>query len=99
MPGVWIHELTIADEPETWAELGFAVDGDVCRVGSVPIRLAGRDAGRGIVGWTLGGIASEQLDVDRAHDAATALLGSNAYEEAFEQGGGVSADVLVKGRG
>jgi len=62
MPGVQIHELTIADEPATWAALGFAVDGDVCRVGSVPIRLAGRDAGRGIVGWTLSGIAGEQLD-------------------------------------
>ncbi|HKG02244.1 MAG TPA: hypothetical protein VKB03_03620 [Conexibacter sp.] len=62
MPGVRIHELTIADEPATWAALGFALDGDVCRVGSVPIRLAGRDAGRGIVGWTLGGIARDQLD-------------------------------------
>ncbi|HEV7772256.1 MAG TPA: hypothetical protein VGO48_03070 [Conexibacter sp.] len=62
MPGVQIHELTIADEPATWAALGFAVDGDVCRVGSVPIRLAGRDAGRGIVGWTLGGLTSDQLD-------------------------------------
>ena len=62
MPGVRIHELTIADEPAAWAALGFTVDGDVCRVGSVPIRLAGRDAGRGIVGWTLDGIAGEQLD-------------------------------------
>ncbi len=62
MPGVRIHELTIADEPATWAALGFVVEDDVCRVGSVPIRLAGRDAGRGIVRWTLDGIASEQLD-------------------------------------
>ena len=72
MPGVRIHELTIADEPATWAALGFALDGDVCRIGSVPIRLAGRDAGRGIVGWTLGGLASEQLDglpTARADDA------------------------------
>lgn len=56
-----IDQLTIADEPATWAALGFAVEGGVCRVGSVPIRLAGRDAGRGIVGWTLRGVASEQL--------------------------------------
>jgi hypothetical protein len=62
MPGAHIHELTIADEPATWSALGFAVDGDVCRVGSVPIRFAGRDAGRGIVGWTLGGIAGDELD-------------------------------------
>ncbi|MFL5815995.1 MAG: VOC family protein [Conexibacter sp.] len=57
-----IHELAIADEPSTWAALGFAVEGDVCRVGGVPIRLAGWDAGRGIVGWTLDGLASDQLD-------------------------------------
>jgi hypothetical protein len=62
VPGVRIHELTVADEPATWAALGFAVDGDVCRVGSVPIRLAGREAGRGIVGWTLAGLTSDDLD-------------------------------------
>jgi hypothetical protein len=57
-----IQELTIADEPATWAALEFMVEGEVCRVGSVPVRLAGRDAGRGLMGWTLSGIASEQLD-------------------------------------
>lgn len=61
-----IEELTVADEPATWAALGFGVEGDVCRVGSVPIRLAGRDArgsaASGLVGWTLSGLASEQLD-------------------------------------
>ncbi|MGN6188858.1 MAG: VOC family protein [Conexibacter sp.] len=62
MPVTRIHELTIADAPATWAALGFAVEGEVCRVGSVPIRLAGRDAGRGLVGWTLSGIASDALD-------------------------------------
>ena len=62
MPGATIEQLTIADEPATWAALGFAVEGDVCRVGGVPIRLAGRDAGRGIVGWTLCGVASDALD-------------------------------------
>jgi hypothetical protein len=62
MPGMQIHELTIADEPATWSALGFAVEDDVCRVGSVPIRLAGRDAGRGIVRWTLRGLVSDELD-------------------------------------
>jgi hypothetical protein len=54
--------LTIADEPATWAALGFTVEGDLCRVGGVPIRLAGRDAGRGIVGWALHGAAGAELD-------------------------------------
>jgi hypothetical protein len=57
-----IDELTIADEPATWAGLGFAVDGDVCQVGGVRIRLAGREVGRGIVGWSLRDVASLDLD-------------------------------------
>ena len=59
---VTIDELAVADEPDSWVALGFAVDDGVCRVGDVPIRLAGRDAGRGIVGWTLRGAASDELD-------------------------------------
>jgi hypothetical protein len=62
MSSVTIDELTIADEPATWAGLGFAVSGDGCRVGAVRIRLAGRAAGRGLVGWTLRGVASGDLD-------------------------------------
>jgi catechol 2,3-dioxygenase-like lactoylglutathione lyase family enzyme len=62
MPPVTIDELTIADEPATWAALGFAVEDAVCQVGSVPLRLAGRDAGPGLIGWTLRGASSEQLD-------------------------------------
>lgn len=57
-----IHELAIADEPATWAALGFAVEGDVCRVGDVAIRLAGRAAGRGIVRWSLRDVSSTELD-------------------------------------
>jgi len=78
MPGVRIHELTIADEPATWAALGFAVEDDVCHVGSVPIRLAGRDVGRGIVGWTLDGLASDDLDGLPTRLAAAPKLGASA---------------------
>ena len=60
--GVRIDELTIADDPAAWAALGFAVAGDVVRVGDVALRLAGRAAGRGLVGWTLRGAASDRLD-------------------------------------
>jgi hypothetical protein len=90
-----IHELIIADEPATWATLGFAVDGDVCRVGSVPLRFAGRDArsaadpGAGIVGWTLGGIANDQLDglpTSRA-DGATPPVSARQTSAASAQAG------------
>jgi hypothetical protein len=78
VPSTTIDELTIADEPSTWAALGFALDGDVCRVGALPIRLAGRAAGRGIVGWTLRGAASDALDglpTQRADGGAPAADG------------------------
>jgi catechol 2,3-dioxygenase-like lactoylglutathione lyase family enzyme len=56
---VKIDELTIADEPSAWAELGFAVEGDTCVVGEVRIRLAGRSAGKGLAGWALCGLDGE----------------------------------------
>jgi hypothetical protein len=57
-----IDELTLADEPERWSALGFALSGASCRLGSVQLRLAGRDAGRGIVGWSLRDLVSTELD-------------------------------------
>jgi len=76
-----IDELTVADEPGTWAALGFVVEDDRCQVGGVPIRLAGRDAGRGIVGWTLHGLASDALDglpTQRADEASSTTEDASA---------------------
>lgn len=47
--------LRVADDPETWEALGFAVRDGRVRTGGVAIELAGRDAGEGILGWTLDG--------------------------------------------
>jgi hypothetical protein len=55
-----IDELTVADAPDAWRALGFAVDGDTCVVGGVRIRLAG--AGRGLSGWSLRDVAGTELD-------------------------------------
>ena len=53
---VTIDEITVADPPETWAAAGFMVDADgVCRIGSVRVRLVGRDQGKRILGWSLRG--------------------------------------------
>jgi hypothetical protein len=60
--GVRIAEIVVADAPAPWARLGFDVRDEVCVVGSVPIRLAGTDAGRGLVSWSLAGLASRDLD-------------------------------------
>jgi hypothetical protein len=57
-----IDELTIAEEPERWAALGFVVEGDRCQLAGVRVRLAGRAAGRGIVGWSLRDVESIELD-------------------------------------
>jgi hypothetical protein len=62
MSGVSIEELVLADEPERWTALGFAVERDAVQLGAVRLRLAGENAGRGIVGWSLRGVASTELD-------------------------------------
>ena len=56
-----IDELVVADAPGAWSALGFEVDGDVCVVGEVRIRLAGSDAGRGLTGWSLREIETTAL--------------------------------------
>ncbi len=57
-----IDELTVADEPSAWSALDFRVDGDTCVVGDVRIRLAGREAGKGLAGWSLREIETIELD-------------------------------------
>ncbi|MET0306560.1 MAG: glyoxalase [Solirubrobacterales bacterium] len=60
--GPTIDELRVADVPDAWSALGFVVDGDICVVGEVRIRLVGPDAGKGLVGWSLRGAESTDLD-------------------------------------
>jgi hypothetical protein len=96
MGGVRIEELTVADEASAWAALGFAVDDGVCRIGGVRLRFAGRDAGRGIVGWTLRGAASAELDGLRTTLAADPAGSADAELGAPVHPNGVAAlDHLV----
>lgn len=57
-----IDEITIADEPTSWGALGFRIQGDLCELGGVRMRFAGRAAGEGILGWTLRELSGEDLD-------------------------------------
>jgi hypothetical protein len=57
-----VDELTVADAPQAWSALGFAVEGDICVVGGVRIRLAGADAGKGLTGWSLRDVEITELD-------------------------------------
>lgn len=61
---VTIDEILVADQPEAWAAAGFSVDGDVCRVGSVRLRLVGPAAGKGVVGWSLRDVPPDLADLD-----------------------------------
>jgi hypothetical protein len=57
-----IDELTLADDPAAWEALGFMTEGDSCRLAGVRVRLSGKGSGRGILGWSLRGIHSPELD-------------------------------------
>lgn len=57
-----VDELTVADAPAAWSALGFEVSDDVCVIGGVRIRLAGPDAGKGLIGWSVRGLESAELD-------------------------------------
>jgi hypothetical protein len=59
---VTLDELVLADDAANWAALGFSVSDDAVQLGAVRLRMAGRDAGRAIVGWSLGGVTSDELD-------------------------------------
>ncbi len=61
-PSPTIDEIVLADEPQRWAALGFSVLGDRLQLDSVRLRLAGADAGRGIVGWSLRALSGGELD-------------------------------------
>jgi hypothetical protein len=57
-----IDELAVADAPDAWSALGFAVDDDVCMLGEVRIRLVGSDAGKGLVSLSMRGFEGAELD-------------------------------------
>jgi len=59
---VTIDELVLADDPERWSALGFDVRDGRVQLGTVRLRLAGEEAGRGIVSWSLREVASTELD-------------------------------------
>lgn len=58
-----LAELAIADPPDRWRALGFAVDaGGRAVLGGVTVALGGD--GRGITGWTLRGATGEAGAID-----------------------------------
>ena len=76
-----IRSISVADPPEAWAEAGFRVDGDTCRVGTIDVILAGPEAGKGLVGWALRGLRSTELDGLPTEEAAASSEGEAATSE------------------
>lgn len=87
-----IDELRVADAPETWSGAGFQVADGAVEIGSVLIRLAGREAGRGIVGCTMRDVSAETPD-GLPIAASTAPLRNPSTER--HPNGAVSLDHLV----
>jgi hypothetical protein len=83
-----VDELFVAAAPDAWSAAGFELQGDLCEVGTVRLRLGG--AGRGITAWSVRDAAKLDLDgLDtRASDAPAAAGGSH-------HNGVVSIDHLV----
>jgi hypothetical protein len=62
LPAPTIDELLLADDPERWAQLGFAVADGCCRLGEVRVRFLEDANAGGIVGWSLRDLDSTELD-------------------------------------
>jgi len=83
---VTLDELTVADSAAAWRDCGFEVAGEECVVGEVRIRFASPESGRGLVGWSLRGIESADLD-----GLPTAVSDSPPPEEAPDHPNGITA--------
>jgi hypothetical protein len=92
MSAVTIESLTVADAPQAWADAGFRVEGESCRVGTIDVRLAGREAGKGLVEWSLRGVRKTELDGLRTREAAG---GEAAAAAAVHPNGVVRIDHVV----
>lgn len=57
-----VEELEIADDPERWSNIGFAVENRTVYIGTVTVKLTDSPDKRGFLGWSLDGLAS--LDID-----------------------------------
>jgi hypothetical protein len=83
--GPQLAALQIADLPESWARLGFAVEDGRVALGGVSIELCGPD-GSGITGWTLAGLRGKTAaDIDGLpttliEEAAAAVTSSTRVE-------------------
>ena len=87
--------LTVADDPATWASLGFTVDGDRVRIGATDLVLAGSAAGKGILGWCLAGPDTTALPAEIEGLTTTVEPTATTTPAPAHPNGVVSIDHLV----
>jgi hypothetical protein len=94
--GVTIDEILVGDAPETWAAAGFTVDDDgTCRIGTVRVRLVGRDGGKRILGWSLRGAPEARLADGRLDGLPTTSSTAAPADPAEHANGATHIDHVV----
>jgi hypothetical protein len=59
---ITIDQLEVGDDASAWTAAGFAVDDDICHLGSVAVRFTGADGPRGVRRWTLSGASAPAVE-------------------------------------
>ncbi|HEY5156304.1 MAG TPA: hypothetical protein VIJ47_16295 [Acidimicrobiales bacterium] len=91
-----IDEITVGDEPKSWRAAGFTVDDDgVCRIGTVRVRLIGRERGKRILDWSLRDIDADALTDGGLDGLPTAPSSAPPAEPAIHANGVRSIDHVV----
>jgi hypothetical protein len=94
--GVTIDEILIGDPPDAWQAAGFAVDDDgTCRVGTVRLRLVGREGGKRILGWSLRDAPEARIADGRLDGLPTTASTSDPAEPGTHPNGATHVDHVV----
>ena len=93
---VTIDEILVGDPREAWEAAGFSVDADgTCRIGSVRVRLVGRDGGKRILGWSLRDAPAARLADGRLDGLPTTSSTSAPAAPAAHANGATHIDHVV----
>lgn len=94
--GVTIDEILVGDPPEAWTNAGYTVDDDgTCRIGTVRVRLVGRDGGKRILGWSLRDAPASRLADGRLDGLPTTWSAATPATPAEHRNGALSIDHVV----
>lgn len=84
---ITIDDLRVADDPESWAALGFTLADRTCVIGDIRVHLAGiGPEGKGLTGWSLRDVVTTEMD-----GLATTLSDSEPPREPTAHPNGITA--------